>query len=235
MCDVDRAEFAAHRRASTIGGFARPSDPCFLLHPVPGRPTAESYQARAARVPTDSAAVAPVPASPACCTVRRRRRHRRPRSLAGTGGLRRRVDRSSRRARPLPAPLDPSPRRWGDARQLGHEDRSVDAVLLLGPLYHLPKAGDRQQALREAARVTRAGGLVAAAAIGRYAPLLELAGLGELDDNAALELSSLVATGLHLDDPQGFTSAYFHQPEELAQEMTDAGLLDVLVLCLVID
>lgn len=118
----------------------------------------------------------------------------------------------------------------GDARQLGHEDRSVDAVLLLGPLYHLPKADDRQQALREAARVTRAGGLVAAAAIGRYAPLLELAGLGELDDNAALELSSLLSTGLHLDDPQGFTSAYFHRPEELAQEMTDAGLLDVLIL-----
>lgn len=118
----------------------------------------------------------------------------------------------------------------GDARQLGHENRSVDAVLLLGPLYHLPEARDRQQALREAARVTRAGGLVVAAAIGRYAPLLELAGLGNLDEDTVLEFSNVLATGIHLDDPQGFTSAYFHRPEELAQEMTDAGLHDVLVL-----
>ena len=118
----------------------------------------------------------------------------------------------------------------GDARLLVHRDRSMDAVLLLGPLYHLPEVRDRQQAMREAVRVTRPGGVIAVAAIGRYAPLLELAGLGELDDDAVSELSSLLATGVHLDEPQGFTSAYFHRPEELAQEMTDAGLRDVLVL-----
>jgi ubiquinone/menaquinone biosynthesis C-methylase UbiE len=43
----------------------------------------------------------------------------------------------------------------GDARQLEHETRSADAVLLLGPLYHLTSARDRLAALREAKRVLR--------------------------------------------------------------------------------
>src|SRR5206468_4812789 len=61
----------------------------------------------------------------------------------------------------------------GDARSLPAEDGSVDVVLLLGPLYHLVERGDRVQALREARRVVREGGLVFAAAISRYAPALD--------------------------------------------------------------
>jgi SAM-dependent methyltransferase len=37
----------------------------------------------------------------------------------------------------------------GDARQLGLPDASMDALLLLGPLYHLPRHRDRVQALTE--------------------------------------------------------------------------------------
>lgn len=55
----------------------------------------------------------------------------------------------------------------GDARNLDEPDRSVDAVLLLGPLNHLVSAADRLLALREALRVLRRGGVVFAAAIGR--------------------------------------------------------------------
>src|SRR5687767_894472 len=63
--------------------------------------------------------------------------------------------------------------RLADARALPFPGESFDAVLLLGPLYHLGEAGDRAQAIREAARVCRVGGLVFAAAISRYAPLLD--------------------------------------------------------------
>ena len=49
----------------------------------------------------------------------------------------------------------------GDARRLPWADASADAVLLLGPLYHLVEREDRVQALREARRVARPGGLVA--------------------------------------------------------------------------
>lgn len=118
----------------------------------------------------------------------------------------------------------------GDARALSIEDSTMDAVLLLGPLYHLIEQEDRHRALTEAARVVRPGGMVCAAAIGRYAALLELAGFGRLNDNTEPEIRGLIEHGINVDDPDGFTTAYFHRPELLAREMTDAGLVDVSVL-----
>jgi ubiquinone/menaquinone biosynthesis C-methylase UbiE len=61
----------------------------------------------------------------------------------------------------------------GDARALDLADASVDAVLLLGSLYHLTDRNDRVQALREAQRVVRTGGAVYAAAFSRWAPRLD--------------------------------------------------------------
>ena len=61
----------------------------------------------------------------------------------------------------------------GDARALSLSDASADAVLLLGPLYHLPERADRLQALAEARRVCRRGGVVIAAAISRFASTLD--------------------------------------------------------------
>src|SRR5690349_2495113 len=60
----------------------------------------------------------------------------------------------------------------GDARRLSLPDESIDAVLLLGPLYHLPQRADRIGALAEARRVCRRGGVVIAAAISRFASTL---------------------------------------------------------------
>lgn len=118
----------------------------------------------------------------------------------------------------------------GDARRLEVADHCFDVTLLLGPLYHLTDAGDRAQALAEAVRVTRAGGYVAVAAISRYAALLELAGFGELDEAAASVSARLMQTGINEDDPNGFTTAYFHRADDLAEEMTVAGLTHVRVL-----
>jgi SAM-dependent methyltransferase len=70
----------------------------------------------------------------------------------------------------------------GDARSLAWPDASFDAVLLLGPLYHLQEREDRLRALGQARRVLYRGGVVFAAGISRWASLL--AGLTEnlLDD-----------------------------------------------------
>ena len=46
----------------------------------------------------------------------------------------------------------------GDARHLAQPDSSADAVLLLGPLYHLVEREERLACLREARRVLRPGG-----------------------------------------------------------------------------
>jgi ubiquinone/menaquinone biosynthesis C-methylase UbiE len=60
----------------------------------------------------------------------------------------------------------------GDARRLPWETESFDAVLMAGPIYHLTEATDRRLALREAARVLRPGGVIAAVAINRAANLI---------------------------------------------------------------
>ena len=117
----------------------------------------------------------------------------------------------------------------GDARALEAADDSVDATLLLGPLYHLVDAADRATALREAVRVTRRGGLVAAAAITRHAALLELTGLGLLDDATLPEVTGLLGTGVNTDDPAGFTTAYVHHVGEFRSEVARCGLTGVTV------
>ena len=60
----------------------------------------------------------------------------------------------------------------GDARNLEWGDGSVDVVLLLGPLYHLPVRSDRIAALSEAFRVLKPGGLLFAVGISRFASTL---------------------------------------------------------------
>jgi ubiquinone/menaquinone biosynthesis C-methylase UbiE len=83
----------------------------------------------------------------------------------------------------------------GDTRRLAQADDSVDVTLLFGPLYHLVEAADRAQALAEARRVTRAGGLVVAAGISRYAGLLEYGTKGMLTEDNLSEFAEAQATG----------------------------------------
>jgi ubiquinone/menaquinone biosynthesis C-methylase UbiE len=117
----------------------------------------------------------------------------------------------------------------GDARALRLPDASADAVLLLGPLYHLVDRAERLQALSEARRVCRQGGVVIAAAISRFASTLDGLRVGFLEDPA----SAAAAAGDRRDgqhrnptgDPAYFTTAYFHRPEELAAECAAAGLV----------
>lgn len=60
-----------------------------------------------------------------------------------------------------------------DARDLSaFDDGSFDAVLCMGPLYHLLKETDRAQTLREGLRVLKPEGLLFATFITSYAPLI---------------------------------------------------------------
>ena len=114
----------------------------------------------------------------------------------------------------------------GDARQLSQPDASADVVLLLGPLYHLIERRDRLQALSEARRILRPGGWAFAAAISRYAALLDLLlRAGKLHEPGIFDIASeAVETGVFRGNMPGlFTTAYFHLPEELAQEIQEAG------------
>ena len=125
--------------------------------------------------------------------------------------------------------------RLGDARHLSVADRSADVVLLLGPLYHLD-ADARHQALTEAVRVLRPDGVLVAAAISRFASLLDGLRTGWLaDETFAAIVEQDLATGRHhnpdpVGRPEWFTTAWFHRPDELRRELENAGLVVDAVL-----
>jgi len=116
----------------------------------------------------------------------------------------------------------------GDARALDVDDASADAVLLLGPLYHLVEREDRLAALREARRAAGHGAPVFVAAISRYASLFDGLVRGFFADPAfRANLARTLREGRHTNptrQPDWFTTAYFHHPDELRDEVLAAGL-----------
>ena len=146
------------------------------------------------------------------------------------------------------AAVDPSPQfvkacrerlpdvdvREAPAEALPFEDGSVDAALLLGPLYHLPERSDRQAALSEAKRILRPEGLAFAAGISRYAGVLDgLVVHPAMDDQIVTMRQRAVGDGRYRNDTDNlryFTTAYFHRPEDLARELRAAGFQGARVL-----
>jgi len=116
----------------------------------------------------------------------------------------------------------------GDARDLAEADSSYDAVLLLGPLYHLTRRADRLRALTQARRVARRGGVVAAAVISRYASTFDGFFRDFIDEPGfTAMMAEDLRTGQHRNpgrEAERFTTAYFHDRDGITGEITDAGL-----------
>lgn len=115
----------------------------------------------------------------------------------------------------------------GDALDLDLADGSVDAVLLLGPIYHLRRRADRLRALREARRIVRPGGPVFVAAISRWA--LRLNGvlrqrLYEVHPAIADSAGTVERVGWTSPVHPGAFSGNCHRPGQLRAEVRAAGL-----------
>ena len=124
--------------------------------------------------------------------------------------------------------------RLGDARELPQDNGVADALLLLGPLYHLTGRIERRLALNEANRVLRPGGLLVAAAISRFASLMVALADGRIDD---ADFFQIVDRDLHEGQHRNttgnldyFTTAFFHRPDELREEVSEAGFESIEVL-----
>jgi ubiquinone/menaquinone biosynthesis C-methylase UbiE len=115
----------------------------------------------------------------------------------------------------------------GDARDLKFADESASVVLLLGPLYHLVQRADRVKALSEAYRTLRPGGLLFAAMISRFASAFDGLLRGFIKDRKFLRIVQQdLRNGQHrnpTNNPQYFTTAFFHHPDELRSEIEEAG------------
>jgi SAM-dependent methyltransferase len=117
----------------------------------------------------------------------------------------------------------------GDACSLPWNAESADAVLLLGPLYHLTDRPDRIRALVEALRVLKPGGVFFGVGVSRFASAMD--GLrGGFLKNA--EFAQIVdqdlQDGQHRNPtgrPEYFMDTFFHHPHELRAEVTEVGFL----------
>ncbi len=124
----------------------------------------------------------------------------------------------------------------GDARYLNFVDSSADAVLLLGPLYHLVQEEDRLACLREAHRVVRPRGLVWGAGISRFASLFDSLSSGFFDDAEFAPILTRDLEEAQHRNPTGnpiyFTDAFFHRPGELSRDFSGAGFQLVALLAI---
>jgi len=122
----------------------------------------------------------------------------------------------------------------GVAGNLEFEANRFDAVLMLGPLYHLQDRSDRLDALGEAHRVLKPGGLIFAAGITRYASAIDGFDSGFIDHAEFVRIVHKdLETGRHTNstgDPRFFTTAYFHRPDELHDELESSGFTSIEIL-----
>lgn len=118
-----------------------------------------------------------------------------------------------------------------DARNLDEVARnSFDAVLLMGPLYHLILEADRKTALKEAFDCLRDGGILFSSFISRFGLMSDLIRNvpNWIEDQA--DVWSVLEHGKDSEDhPRGGFRGYFAQPREIVPLHESIGF-DTLVI-----
>lgn len=117
-----------------------------------------------------------------------------------------------------------------DARSIPRHDATADAILLFGPLYHIVDKEERRKCLDECRRLLKPGGKLFTANITCFSTALKYTECYEWrpvldDDDAYRMIEATVKTGLHNGNEIGLV--YFHRPDELREEVAEAGFMDV--------
>ncbi|MCL2508284.1 MAG: methyltransferase domain-containing protein [Oscillospiraceae bacterium] len=120
----------------------------------------------------------------------------------------------------------------GDARQVPYHDKQFDLVLEMGPLYHIQDKKDRMRCLSEAMRILKNGAVIICEVISRYANLFEGFQWNLIHDERFIEiLDENLSTGKHSPaDTSYFTTAYFHTPDEIYNELEEAGFAEISII-----
>lgn len=124
-----------------------------------------------------------------------------------------------------------------DARSVPRKDRSADAILLMGPLYHITDHGGRLKAIRECYRMLKDNGRLFSAAltpssvllynITEYSPNKEN-GNTWLEDPSFLKMVEReLLDGCHINPERkcysGIGSSHFHSAGALREELAEGG------------
>ena len=114
----------------------------------------------------------------------------------------------------------------GDARDLdAFEDESFDAVLLLGPLYHLIARDDRSLALGELIRILKPRGRAIVAYLNSWGMLRSgIAGFPKRFIDPAFLRSLLGERTFEDHERPNFTECHWSNPDIAREELLDAGL-----------
>ena len=120
----------------------------------------------------------------------------------------------------------------GDARHLPYDSNCFDVVLEMGPLYHLQDKDDRLQCISETKRVLKPGGVLLCEVISRYASLVDGFKYLNINDEKFIKiLDGALETGMHSPgETPYFTSAFFHSPGDIKNEMAALGFCNVDII-----
>jgi S-adenosylmethionine-dependent methyltransferase len=118
-----------------------------------------------------------------------------------------------------------------DARDLSEvAEKEFDAVLMMGPLYHLIEEADRKVSLKEAFNHLREDGIIFSAFISRFGAMSDMLKdvPGWIENQA--EVRSLVENGKRpIDFPRGGFRGYFTQVPEIAPLHETTGFETITV------
>ena len=133
----------------------------------------------------------------------------------------------------LPSPLRGDATALPDRLEGAAEDFSgiFDAVLLMGPLYHLLAEAERLAAVREAYRALRPGGLIFASFITRFAPLRDVAIHSPrwIVDHPNRYRQMLNEGRNPAREDSAFPDSYFAHPDEIVPLMDAGGFRHLLL------
>ena len=130
-----------------------------------------------------------------------------------------------------------------DARSIPRDDKSADAILLMGPLYSITEYDERILALKESHRLLKDGGVIFSSAINRYSVLLHCINVYHnkwSKKETALDNPEIIAMiereikdGCHINPEKkilnGLGSSHLHSANELKSELLAGSFYDTTV------
>ena len=126
-----------------------------------------------------------------------------------------------------------------DARSIARPDKSADAILLMGPLYHIVDKEERIFCLNECGRLLKSSGVLFTAAITPYATLLWATTVFGTENRLLEERPFMEMVARELSDGEhikpdkgsygGIGRSHFHRADELRAELSCGGFVNTRI------